>query len=53
MDKANSVMVAILNKSRKFQDKQKLMEMKILYVELIEKLTDLELFEDSTIEERR
>ena len=29
------------------------MEMKILYVELIEKLTDLELFEDSTIEERR
>ena len=29
------------------------MEMKILYVELIEKLTEIELFEDSTIEERR
>ena len=53
MDKANSVMVAILNKQKKFEDKQKLMEMKILYVELIEKMTDLELFEDTTIEERR
>ena len=51
--KTNAVMVVILNKSRKFGDKDKLLAMFVSYIEIVEKLTDLDRFQENTIEERR
>ena len=53
MEKTNGVMILILNKIHKFEEKEKLLAMCISYIEVIEKLTDLERLQDNTIEERR
>merc|ERR1712113_784934 len=47
-------MVKILNHVHKFKDdKAKLISLCIAYIQMIEKLTDLERLQDDTIEERR
>ena len=53
MAKANAIMVVVLNKSHKFEDKDKLLAMFMSYIEVVEKLTDLDRFQENTIEERR
>ena len=53
MKKANGVMLKILNHISKFTDKDKLLNICIAYIQMIESLTDLERLEDETIEDRR
>ena len=43
----------ILNHISKFDDKDKLLNICIAYIQMIESLTDLERLEDETIEDRR
>ena len=53
MTKLNGIMLKALNHTHKFEDRDKLLYMCVAYIEVIEKLTDLEKFKDDTFEERR
>ena len=54
MDKVNRIMLKILNHVHKYMDdKDKLLTLCVRYIHMVEKLTDLDKLEDSTIEDRR